>query len=131
MSQENSERLRRFWEMWMAGSTDMSILDPAVEYEDTSIPDHVGETYHGHDGVLRATERWFGAYESVVIELDRIVGTGDRLVSVHHVRMKGLHTGIEIEGPLAYLFTFRNGKVIHFRSYWDVDTALEAVGLSE
>ena len=35
---------RRFWEMWMAGSPDLSILDPAVEYEDTSLPDHVGET---------------------------------------------------------------------------------------
>jgi ketosteroid isomerase-like protein len=128
---ENAESLRAFWELWASGSVDMSLLDPEVEYEDTVLPDHVGETYHGHEGVARATERWLDPFESLAIELVRIVGSGDRLVSVHHVRMKARHTGIEFEGPLAYVYRFRDGKIVHFRSYWEPADALAAAGLSE
>ena len=37
------------------------------------------------------------AYEQVGIELEQIVGTGDRLVSIHRFRGKGRHSGIEQE----------------------------------
>lgn len=137
MSQENVERLREFvsaWDLeaWTRGDApDMTPLDPEVAYEDTVLPDHVGEVYHGLEGVARATERWLEPFESLSIDLDRIVGTGDRLVSIHRVQMKARHTGIEFEGPVAYIWTFRDGKVIHFKSYLDPSEALEAAGLSE
>jgi ketosteroid isomerase-like protein len=131
MSQENVERLRAFWESWTPESSDLSLLDPEVTYQDGTLPDHIGETYRGHAGVARATERWIEPYESLTIELERIVGTGDRLVSIHHARATARHTGIEFEGPLAYRYTFRDGKVIHFRSYRDPHQALEAAGLRE
>jgi ketosteroid isomerase-like protein len=137
MSQENvgavnAENLRAFWEAWTPGDDmDMSILDPEVTYQDANLPDHIGEAYRGHEGVARATERWLEPYESVTIELEQIVGSGDRLVSIHHARSKARYTGIEDEGPLAYVWTFRDGKVIHFRSYRDPADALEVVGLSE
>jgi len=110
---------------------DMSILDPDVVYEDANLPDHIGEPYRGHEGVARATERWLEPYESVTVQLERIVGRGDRLVSIHHARSKARYTGIEDEGPLAYVWTFRDGKVVHFRSYRDPSDALEAAGLRE
>lgn len=108
----------------------MSLLDPGVTYEDATLPDHVGETYRGHEGVLRATERWLEPFEWLAVELERIIGAGDRFVSVHRFRAKARHTGIELEGPVAYLWTFRDGKVIHFRSYRDPEEACEAAGLS-
>ena len=141
MSQENVENLRRFleaWdpksdlETWKRGETiDLSLIDPEVAYEDTNLPDHVGETYHGYEGVVRATERWLEPFQSLTTELERIVGTGDRLVSIHRVQMKARHTGIEFEGSLAYVWTFRDGKVIHLKSFIDPHTALEAAGLQE
>jgi ketosteroid isomerase-like protein len=39
------------------------------------------------------------------------------------------HTGIEFESPLAYVFTFQDGKVVHERAYIDHAEALKAVGL--
>jgi ketosteroid isomerase-like protein len=48
---------------------------------------------------------------------------------IHRAQSKARYTGIEEEGRLAYVWTFRDGKVIHFRSYRDPDEALEAVGL--
>src|SRR2546421_10392046 len=108
MSQPNVDNLRAFWETWnTSDAPDLSLLDPDVTYEDTTLPDHVGETYRGHEGVLRATERWLEPYEWLEIELERVVGAGDCLVSIHWVRGKARHTGIELEGPVAYLWTFR------------------------
>jgi ketosteroid isomerase-like protein len=121
----NAEKLRAFWEAWTpGGEMDMSLLDPDVIYEDSNLPDHIGDEYRGHEGIARATERWLEPYESMTIELERIVGSGDRLVSIHRGRSKARCTGIEEEGPLAYLWTFRDGRVIHFRSYRDPEEAL-------
>ena len=113
------------------GEADLSLLDPEIAYEDTTLPDHVGETYHGYDGLARATERWLAPFESLTIELERIVGTANPLVSIHRVQMKAAHTGIEMEESLAYVWTFREGRVVHLKSYLHSDEALQAVGLSE
>jgi ketosteroid isomerase-like protein len=56
---------------------------------------------------------------------------GDRLISIHRVGGKGRHTGIEDGERYAYLWTFRDGKVIHFRTYRNPAEALEAAGLRE
>ena len=136
MSQENVVNLRAYldtwgWEAWRRGEFDTSLLDPDVTYEDTTLPDHVGETYRGPEGVIRATERWVEPFEWLQIELERVLSAGDRLVSIHRVRAKARHTGIEFDGPVAYVWTFRDGKVIHFRSFRDPEEAVKAVGLEE
>jgi ketosteroid isomerase-like protein len=132
MSQENIENLRAFWGAWNPGEApDMSLLDPDATYEDTILPDHVGETYRGHEGIARALARWIEPYEKVTIELERIVDVGDRLVSIHRARAKARYTGIEFESPLAYLWTMRDGKVIHLKSYLDPEQAIEAARLQE
>ena len=140
MSQENVENLRAVLEAWNPdawirgeadGDAGIALFDPEVAYEDTILPDHVGETYRGHEGVARAAERWAEPYASLTIELEQIVVVGERLVSIHQIRAKARHSGIEFEGPLAYLWTFRDGKVIHFRSYGDSEQAIEAAGVPE
>jgi ketosteroid isomerase-like protein len=141
MSQENVDNLRGFleaWdpraavEAWKRGETvDLSLVDPEIAYEDTILPDHVGETYHGYEGVFRSIDRWLEPFETLTIELERIVGTGDRLVSIHLVHSKARHTGIEFDTRVAYLWTFRDGKVIQMKSYLDSADALEAAGLRE
>jgi ketosteroid isomerase-like protein len=142
MSRENVERLRaqlEEWdpkaqvEAWKRGApvADLSLIDPEVTYEDQLLPDHVGETYHGYDGVARAIEQWMEPYESVDIALERIVGTGQRLVSIHRARLKARHSGIESDSPVAYVWTFRDRKVTHIHGYFDPAKALEAAGLSE
>jgi ketosteroid isomerase-like protein len=141
MSQEDVENLRAFletwtldtWtlEAWRRGAVDLSLLDPDVNYEDTTLPGHTGETFHGRKGVIRATERWLEHYDSLLIELEQIVDAGDRIVSVQRVRAKSRRTGIEFDGLLAYLWTFREGKIVHFRSFRDPEQAMEAGGLRE
>jgi ketosteroid isomerase-like protein len=117
MSQENVDRLRALLQAWNPGDeVDMSLLDPSVVYEDTILPDQVGETYRGYQGVARATRRWLEAYEKVTVELEQVFDAGDQIVSIHRARSRARHTGIESELRFAYLWTFRDGRVIHFRS---------------
>lgn len=140
MAQDNARTLRGIleeWdpaadvEAWKQGrpSARVFLLDPDVVYEDGVLPDQMRET--GYEGVARATQRWLEPFENVRIELDRIVGTGDRLVSIHRAQMTARHSGIEVRTPLAYLWTFRAGKVVHIRSYVDPAAALGDAGLSE
>ena len=143
MSQENVEALRSWASAWETrpgggplvnrhtGEAVTSYLDPGVLYEDGILPDHAHETYRGIDGVVRATERWAEPFEELTVELERIVGTSDCLVSIHNFKARARHTGLEFEEPLAILWRFRDGKVTYFRSFRDADEALEAAGLSE
>ena len=132
MSQENVERLRAFCATWdTRGEPDFSLLDPEIVFEDDILPDHAGETYRGYEGVARSVRTWVEAYEELTIELEEIVGSGDRLISIHRFQGKGRHTGIEDGGRYAYLWTFRDGKVIHFRTFRDPADALAAAGLRE
>ena len=137
MSQENVKNLRAWLESWdpeawkqdvLADEADL--LDPEIVYEDENLPDHVGEAYRGPEGVARAAKRWAEGQE-LHIDLKEIVGSGDHLVSVHRVRSRAEHTGIEFDAPLAYAWTFRDGKVIHFKSFRSLEDAFEAVGLRE
>jgi hypothetical protein len=57
-AEENAEKLRAFWEAWTpGGEMDMSILDPDVIYEDSNLPDHIGEEYTSGSGDLPVSER--------------------------------------------------------------------------
>jgi ketosteroid isomerase-like protein len=142
MSQRNVENLRAFLEPWgrepwtpqawqRGGVIDMSLLDPHVIYEDETLPDHIGEAYRGHEGIVRAAKRWIEPFEWLLVELDQIVDADDCLVSIHRTRSKARHSGIEFEAPLAYVWAFRGGKIIHFQSFREREEALETAGLSE
>lgn len=106
-------------------------LAPDFVYEDDYLPDHVGERYRGLDGLRRASRGWVEPYEQVVCDLERIVGTGDRFVSTHRVRAKARHSGIVQDFRIAYVWTYRNRRLIHSQGFRDVDGALKAAGLEK
>jgi ketosteroid isomerase-like protein len=131
MSQRDVDRLRAVWAAWNRGEFDLSMLDPEVVFEETVLPDDAGETYRGHEGVLRAWARWAEAWEEFTTEVEEIIDAGERLVSIHTVYLQGKHSGVSMTFRYAYLYTLRDGKVIHLRSYVNPAEALEAAGLSE
>jgi ketosteroid isomerase-like protein len=137
MSDDNVVNLQAWlqsWnpEEWKDGhlADETGLLDPDAVYEDENLPDHIGEEYRGPEGIGRAAKRWVEGQE-LQIDLKEILGNGDRLVSIHRVRSKAEHSGIEFDASLAYAWTFRNGKVIHFQSFRDTGDALEAAGLAQ
>jgi ketosteroid isomerase-like protein len=146
MPEQNLENLRVFLEAWgrepftpenvssRAGqpeAIDLQPLDPDVVFEDTALPDYAGDVYRGPAGVARAVERWIEGTEWLLLELERIVSVGDRFVSVHRMRSKARYTGIEFDALVAYIWTFRDGRVIHYKSYRDPEEAMAAAGQAD
>jgi ketosteroid isomerase-like protein len=146
MSQENVEMVRAYLATWdgemlrpesrpfqRIGSMEVTVAlyAPDYVYEDAILPDHAGESYRGLDASVRAAETWIEPCEWLVVDLDQIIDAGERVVSLHSARAKMRHTGIEFESPLAYVFTFQDGKVVHERAFVDHAEALKAVGLEE
>ena len=130
----STQTIQALLEAWRRGEVDPALLalfDPEVTYEDYDLPDHAGEVYSGLQGVLEATETWSEPYEEITNELQRIVGSGDCLVAIHRFRARARHTGIEFDQPSAYVYTFRDGKIIRIQGYWDPQEALAVAGLVE
>ena len=138
MSQENVEIVRRWVEdvVDSEDSTDLgdlSFLDEAIAYEDNILPDHIGETYHEHEGFRKAWARAIEPWEDIDIQIEWVRDAGDTVVTCHRSRGRGKGSGIEIEIEIeyAYIWTFREGRVIFCKSFGDPADALEAAGLSE
>ena len=64
----------------------VALYAPDYVYEDAVLPDHVGESYRGLDGSLRAAETWIEPFEWLVVDLDQIIDAGERVVSLHRAR---------------------------------------------
>ena len=98
---------------------------------DNVVPDSTAETYRGHDGLMRAWGRWSEPWDQITTEIEEVIDGGDRIVSVHRARARAKGSGIEVDLRCAYLWRFREVKVIHFQNFLDREQALEAAGLSE
>jgi ketosteroid isomerase-like protein len=136
MSQENVERLRAWLEAWdlddlAKGTFDSSLVDPDVTYEDEILPDHAAEVYRGYEGLAHAGRVWLEPFETYSLELERVVNAGEFVLSLHRFRATFRRTGIEFDLPLAWLYTFRDGRVTRWRAFPSEAEALEAAGLKE
>jgi ketosteroid isomerase-like protein len=144
MSQSNVEKVRASLATWdgvmlrpeerpfervMSLDETIAFFDPEAVYEDAVLPDHAGEAYRGPYAWARAAEVWLEPCEWLIVELERTIDADDRVLSLHRARMKMRLTGLEFEMPVAYLFTFQEGKVVHARAFADHAEALKAVGL--
>ena len=130
----STQTIHELLEEWRRGEVDLAFLalvDPEFTYEDYDLPDHAGEVYSGPAGMLEAVETWSEPYEEMTNELQRIVGSGDCLVAIHRFRARARYTGIEFDQPSAYVYTFRDGKIIRIQGFWDPEDALVAAGLEE
>ena len=85
-------------------------------------------------GQAAAEETWaaFDAaweeHKSELKEVRELTEDEVLLSSVEHFRGRD---GMEISAPCWTIYTFRDGKIIRFRPFWDRTQALEAAGLSE
>ncbi len=135
MSEENLEALRRAGEAVKKNDPSIldALLDPEVLWEvgNADAPIDLVGTYRGIDEV----RGFFVRFEEALAEWDwehhDLEAVGDHVIARQHIRGRGRHTGIEMEYDIWQLWTFRDGKVVHYRDCDDRAAALEAAGLSE
>jgi ketosteroid isomerase-like protein len=133
MSQENVERIRRGWEALMKGdAAALAVFDSDVVYEDDLLPENVGETYRGVEGLQKAWSVWTEPWDDLQTDIEWVRAAGsDEVVSCHRARMRGKGSGVKGERLYAYVCRFRAGKIVYCKSFGNPRDALEAAGLSE
>jgi uncharacterized protein len=107
-----------------------AIFDPAVEWDQTQqLPD--AEVVRGVDAVKRSTRRWLGTFDDYSRALEELIDAGDEVIAVLRLRGTGRGSGAPIEGRVAQVWTFRNGKVVRYRDFPNKAAALMAAGLPD
>ena len=135
MSNENVEMIRAAMEAWNRGDWDEALRDTAPDFIlDNSMNSGDWRGIHrGPDEAKRAWERLTEAWESVRIEVSEFIeGDGGAVVTRQKAHFVG-RDGIELPGPRrsGWLWSTRDGKIVHLTTYNDLDEALKAAGLSE
>ena len=112
---------RRLFERWNSGNHE---IDPELIDRDFELHTPLGSTrgapYQGYDGIgerVAEVERQFETLRFEINDLrelddERVLATG-----VAHVRGRG--SDIELDQPLEWLLTFRDGKLLRYEAFVD------------
>jgi ketosteroid isomerase-like protein len=132
MSRENVELAARWYEPWATTSKAelladipgaMELCHPDVEWSQRE----EGRTVRGREGVREALERWLDSFDEYRFEVLRIFDCGlDEVLVVGLEVGRGALSGAEVRSHTYELLTFRDGKIVRFRDFYDERDALEA-----
>lgn len=129
---ERVEVVRNIWEAFNRRDVDaiVALTDPDIEIEVLpDLPD--AQAFRGHGGVRRGIELNWEPWESIRVEVERLIEFGDEVVSLIRNHARGRESGVEVVQPRGVVFAFRDGKIARVRFFADQAAALEAAGLSK
>ena len=132
MSQENVEIIRKAIEdSGRDGFFDFATVHPDVEWHALTESVAAGD-HRGHDGLRAFLADYSQDWESIRLEVDRLIDAGeDKVVAFVRLKARGKRSGASVERPLAYLCTFRDGLIASVHTYETRAEALAAAGLEE
>lgn len=117
---ENAQLAAHLFERWNSGEheVDAELVDSEVEVHTPLSP--TAGPYQGHDGIRdrvaevesRFSELRFEIEEVKELDDGRVLATG-----VAHVRGRG--SDIELDQPLEWLLTFRDGRLLRYEAFAD------------
>ena len=106
----------------------LNAFDPQIErIEPPEFP--AGGTYRGHAAVEAHLSKARETWAEGSCEPEQFIVAGDKIVVFLHVRVRLKDNTEWIEGRLADVYTFRNGKAIQMRHFPDRRQALEWAGV--
>jgi ketosteroid isomerase-like protein len=140
MSKENAEFVKALFaadsgmekEAFLAALPDLiaQACDPEIEwYEDPQRADAC--VYRGHSGVRESFERWLDQWDEYGTEAERFIDCGEHVLVVGREHGRGARSGATVSARIFIVVTFRDGKILRYREFYDEAAAREAAGLSE
>lgn len=99
----------------------LGVLDDKVEwYEAEHVTYWLGGVLTGPQAVLEGVlARIPNDFDGFVIDLKRVVGCGETVLAEARYRATARATGLPLDAQVAHLWTFRDGKVVHWQQYTD------------
>jgi len=132
MSQENVEIALAAVDAWNRGDCEawLDLWDEEAEFY-PSRAQLEGESYSGHDGLMRFLAEMTQDFEEVRFEIEETRDAGEQVVGIGRFRARGRTSGVDLNVPLGTLTRMRRGKIVYTRFFSEPADALEAAGLSE
>jgi ketosteroid isomerase-like protein len=87
--------------------------------------------YQGHAGVRRYLDEAAEVWDEMLPHADDLRAVGDHVVILGGCAVRGRGSGAITDSPMAWVLTFRDGKVIRHRAYRTSEEALKAAGLQD
>ena len=135
MSQENVQATKRFIDAYNRRDVEAMLadLDPEIEWRSGILTSLGGEAavFRGYEGFRKALGELYEALGETHIECSEMRDLGNRVVTIGRFRVRGRESGAGTESPWGAVADFKGSKAIRIRSYFNVEEALEAAGLSE
>jgi ketosteroid isomerase-like protein len=132
MSQENVEIALAAADAWNRGDREafLALWDEEAEFFPLRAQLE-GESYLGHDGLMRFMAESDQDFEDVRFEIEETRDVGEQALGIGRFRARGRASGIDINVPLGVLMRVRSGKIVYARLFTEPRDALEAAGLRE
>jgi ketosteroid isomerase-like protein len=89
----------------------------------------VAGTFRGHAAMVTALEQIGEGVEGWDMRPAMCLDTGDRLITLGHVRLPGRASGLVFETEFAQVVTFRRGVIATEHEFWSWEKGLRNAGL--
>ncbi|HZO59515.1 MAG TPA: nuclear transport factor 2 family protein [Solirubrobacterales bacterium] len=130
---ENVDIVRTLFARWTDQDLDgvLECVDPEIVWDWSASRSPWSGVYRGHEGLIRHWTDQLEAWESFSVEvLDPVDLDSDWLMTVAAVRARGRGSGIEMEASGAWLWRFRDGRILSGKLFQTKEEALAAAGVS-
>ena len=88
-----------------------------------------GKAYRGHDGVREMLADFDQDWEYVQVDAEEFRDADDEVVVLGRLHGRGRASGVELDVPMGFVWTLRDGKVVRIQSFSEQADALRAAGL--
>jgi ketosteroid isomerase-like protein len=99
------------------------LLDTEVVFEEAEARGHRGRVRRGKDRLLEYLSSWWDAWETVHWDVYEAREDGGRVLTLCDLRGRPRGTETDVERRMGHISRFREGRMLHSRSYVDVDRA--------
>ena len=107
-------------------------IDPEIDYIAAGVlPADMAGHHHGHSGYRENWRRLDEAFDSLRIDPEELIDTGDRIISLVRASAHGAGSGVPVSVTYFQVISFRDGLVIRQEDIEDRAEAFKAAGLSK
>jgi ketosteroid isomerase-like protein len=130
VSIENVQIIRRLVEAFNDRDLEamFAVMDPQAELYPLRAQLE-GKAYVGHDGLREMLADFDQDWDLVKMDPHDFREADDSVVVLGRLHGRGRASGVELDVPMGFVWTLREGKVVRARTYPEQAEALRAAGL--
>jgi ketosteroid isomerase-like protein len=126
---ENAELVRSLIERFNSG--DREIREEEIDPEGEVHSALTGDVYRGHEGLRAWMREIDDQFDTWRLSVDELTDLSDgRILGLGRIHAKGRGSGIELDTEVAWIFEFRDHRLLRMATYFSREAAIDAAGAS-